>query len=305
MTGADVADSASRTPGTARMGPIETTGLDGASRTTSAPAMASTTPGAATADPIPGFSNPAGSSVARCLVHHSWKCIRDPSRSCTTVSTSASVIGSSRAPSGQRRDIRSITCVGVSPSRSHPVRARCVPRSRSPRVNHGHPAPHSWSSWFTRSLSPARPHPLIVVVHSGQRVHDGVDIGLEPHPRQPQIVAGVDDDRQRLGGVGDAARAKGSADAEREAAIRPRRRRAPPPGRTRGSRGEFVCGVGQREPADGVDQGVHRLGVGDHVDGRGRHAGRPWRCADRSRRSASSAAGGGTARSPGRRRSRS
>ena len=44
-TGAGVAASASRTPGTPRIVPTETTGLDGGSTTRSAPVIASTTPG--------------------------------------------------------------------------------------------------------------------------------------------------------------------------------------------------------------------------------------------------------------------
>ena len=50
-------------PGTARIGPIDTTGFDGASRTTSAAAIASVTPGAGAAASMPGFSKRAGASV--------------------------------------------------------------------------------------------------------------------------------------------------------------------------------------------------------------------------------------------------
>src|SRR5213593_2583907 len=53
MTGALVASSASTSPGTARMGPIDVTGFDGQTTTTSAPASASTTPGAGLASPAP------------------------------------------------------------------------------------------------------------------------------------------------------------------------------------------------------------------------------------------------------------
>ena len=45
-TGAGVARSASRTPGTARIVPTDTTGFDGGRITTSAPSIASSTPGA-------------------------------------------------------------------------------------------------------------------------------------------------------------------------------------------------------------------------------------------------------------------
>ena len=64
-TRADVDRNASRMPGTARIGPIDTTGFDGASSTTSASAIASTTPGAGVASEIPGFSNRTGVRAAR------------------------------------------------------------------------------------------------------------------------------------------------------------------------------------------------------------------------------------------------
>ena len=52
-TGAGLARRASRIPGTARIGPIETTGLLGATRIRSAAAIASATPGAGRADSMP------------------------------------------------------------------------------------------------------------------------------------------------------------------------------------------------------------------------------------------------------------
>ena len=185
-------------------------------------------------------------SAARWRVHHSWKCIGAPDAvgglgTVTIVSTSASVIGRSRAPSGQRRDIRSITCVGVSPSRSHPVRARCVPRSRSPSVNHGQPAPHSCSS-RVHPLAVARATPAALgVVHAGERVDDRVDVGLQAHARQPQVVAGVDHDRERLGGCrGRGIRRRRAPRARRaRTASRPRLRRA----RRRGSARRRRCAV--------------------------------------------------------------
>ena len=52
-TGAAVARSASRTPGTPRIVPTETTGFDGGTSTTSASAIASSTPGPGVASAIP------------------------------------------------------------------------------------------------------------------------------------------------------------------------------------------------------------------------------------------------------------
>ena len=61
-TGAVVARSASAIPGTARIGPTETTGLDGAISTRSAPAIASSTPGAGVESSAPiGVMDSAGS----------------------------------------------------------------------------------------------------------------------------------------------------------------------------------------------------------------------------------------------------
>ena len=77
----------------------------------------------------------------------------------TCVSTSSSVAGSRRTPSGQRAVSRSTTAESGSPSRSSADRAMWVPRSRSPRVNQGQPTPYAVSSALTRSDSPARPQP--------------------------------------------------------------------------------------------------------------------------------------------------
>ena len=63
-----VARSASRMPGTPRIVPIDTTGLDGASRTASAVANASTTPGAGRAASTPTCTKAVG--VERRAVPH-------------------------------------------------------------------------------------------------------------------------------------------------------------------------------------------------------------------------------------------
>ncbi len=67
MTGAGVARSASRIPGTPRMVPIETTGLLGPTSTTSASAIASTTPGAGFASSMPIWTNARVGMAARYL----------------------------------------------------------------------------------------------------------------------------------------------------------------------------------------------------------------------------------------------
>ncbi len=145
-------------PGIARIGPIDTTGLDGATITTSAEAMASSTPGAGVDAATPRYSNERAAMDARCRVHHSWKCMVPPSVT-TWVSTSSSVAGIRRTPSGQREVMRAVASLRGSPSRNRWVRVRWVPMSRSPRVNHGHPTPYARSSALTRSLSPTLPQP--------------------------------------------------------------------------------------------------------------------------------------------------
>ncbi len=82
-----------------------TTGLLGATSSTSAPAIASVTPGAGFADSAPTKTNRWVGTCARYRTHHSWKWIArwPPSRSATAcVSRRSSVAGSRRTPGCQR-----------------------------------------------------------------------------------------------------------------------------------------------------------------------------------------------------------
>ena len=111
-TGAGVSRSASRMPGTARIVPMLTTGLLGASSTTSASAIDSGTPGAGLASSRPIWTKPCAGSAAWCLIHHSWKWIalRAPSSSTTTcVSQRWSDIGSIRTPGCHRAHSAAVT----------------------------------------------------------------------------------------------------------------------------------------------------------------------------------------------------
>ena len=67
------ARTASAMPGTARMVPMLTTGLDGGNRTKSASPMASSTPGAGAASSAPARTIPAAGTAACSRTHHSWK----------------------------------------------------------------------------------------------------------------------------------------------------------------------------------------------------------------------------------------
>ncbi len=140
ITGADVERSAPRIPGIVMIAPMLTTGLDGASMTTSACSIAATTPGPAVA-----LSDPTKAKLwvgirARWRTHHSWKWIalRSPvSGSVTTtwVSHLSSLAGSSVAPGDQRAHSAAVTSDNGYPARNIWLRTRWVARSRSPRPN--------------------------------------------------------------------------------------------------------------------------------------------------------------------------
>ena len=102
-TGALVETSASRTPGTPRMVPTETTGLDGGTSTRSVSVIASRTPGPGLASSRPIGTTPWAGTAAWWRTQYSWKCTarRSPvsgSSTTTWVSTRSSVIGSSSTP---------------------------------------------------------------------------------------------------------------------------------------------------------------------------------------------------------------
>ena len=158
-TGASVAARAARTPGTASTGPMETTGLEGASTTTSAPPIASSTPGAGRAPSIPRRWKARAGAAARRRTHHSWKCTTSPVTSSTWVSTSSSLIGSSATPVVKRSHSRATTCEAVAPRARSAVRSTWVATSRSPRVNQVGSAPCAASSVETVYVSSSRPQP--------------------------------------------------------------------------------------------------------------------------------------------------
>ena len=111
-----------------------TTGLLGAMMITAEERMASSTSGDGRACSMPSNSTPVTGSRAPRLTKYSWNG-RRPAGVLTKVATRASVIGSTlgTTPSADAR--AAVTSVGLRPSRSHCVRARCVARSRSPSRN--------------------------------------------------------------------------------------------------------------------------------------------------------------------------
>ncbi len=159
-----LAATAALMPGTARMVPMLTTGLDGGNSTTSAASMASSTPGAGRARSAPDAMICAAGVAACMRTHHSWKCTtrsfsrgerspRDPPcswggsppprtpASTTWVSTGSSDIGSSRTPGCHRRQSASVTADSGSPAASSWLRRMWVAKSLSPSVNQSGLAP--------------------------------------------------------------------------------------------------------------------------------------------------------------------
>ena len=144
------------------MGPIDATGFDGGNTTASAPATASSTPGAGLASAAPSYRTAFTSSAACRRTQYSWKC-RSRGRPMLTASilvvTGSSDIGRIRLASPNRAATRAVASDSVAPDRRSPVRNRWVARSRSPRPNHDPSAPNSRSSSVARNVSARRPHP--------------------------------------------------------------------------------------------------------------------------------------------------
>lgn len=118
-TGTPASAIASRMPGTARIVPTETTGLDGGKRMTSASPIASRTPGAGLAPSAPTGSTAYAGTEARSRTQYSWKwtALRPPpgpasgSSTTTCVSIRSSVMGISRTPGFQRAHSASVTAL--------------------------------------------------------------------------------------------------------------------------------------------------------------------------------------------------
>jgi hypothetical protein len=121
-----LASVAALIPGTARIGPMLTTGLDGGKSTKSASAMASSTPGAGVAPGAPtGVIAAAGTAACR-RTHHSWKWTTEESSRVTCVSTVSSVIGSRRTPGRHRSHRVAVTSDSGRPADSSSVRRMWV-----------------------------------------------------------------------------------------------------------------------------------------------------------------------------------
>ena len=110
------------TPGTARIGPIDTTGFEGATTTISAEPRESSTPGAGLAVSAPSKRTESTTTEWRSFTKYSWKATSWVSSSRSRVRTGSSLIGSRRTPSPQAREISAVTSDSVAPPRILPVR---------------------------------------------------------------------------------------------------------------------------------------------------------------------------------------
>ena len=165
-TGPLRAATASRTPGTTRMGPIDTTGFDGHSSSDVGARRSRRGPRERgprarclrTGSPSPGPPRGAAPSTPG-----SGGRAARPRRSITSmrVVTASSVIGTTDIvrPNSVAHSSRGGLARGVRPSWRSCVRNTCVARSRSPRLNQASTRPDARIASIAWNVSPARPHP--------------------------------------------------------------------------------------------------------------------------------------------------
>ena len=196
-TGARAARSAVRMPGTARMVLIDTTGLDGAIRISSACAIASrhARRRLRRRPRRPGRTSSAGSS-ARWRTHHSWKWIarRPPSALDHHVGLAA-LVGHRQQPDAglpalaQRRGDVGQRVAGVQHLGADQV-------GGDVEVAEAEPARFGAVGGQLLRDPPALTGPspaAFGVVRAGQGVHHAVQVGADPQAVQGDVVAGVDD----------------------------------------------------------------------------------------------------------------
>ena len=123
-------------PGSARIGAIEASGLDGPITIARAFAIAASACSLGVACSAPRNSRPSTIPCARSRIMNSWNELH-PSPPRTHVRTGSSLIGSTRARTPIASFSRASAAVGERPSSAHiRARSRHQARSRSPRLNH-------------------------------------------------------------------------------------------------------------------------------------------------------------------------
>ena len=167
-TGASVASSASRIPGTARIGAIDASGFDGPITIARAPAIAPSASGLGAACSAPRNSRPSTAPAACWRIMNSWNAHQPADALRTHVRTGSSVIGSTRARTPIAAFSRARAAVGERPWVSILARSRHQARSRSPRLNQTS-MPSRLSSSMTSKVSPRRPQPRSSIVSASQK----------------------------------------------------------------------------------------------------------------------------------------
>ena len=157
-TGAAERFIASRIPGTARIGAIEASGLEGPITIASASASAASTSGDGAADSAPRNSRPSTGPSARSWIMNCWKARQPPDGVLTHVRTGSSLIGSTRLRTPIASFSSARASVGERPSASSEVRRAHQARSRSPRLNQTS-VPSSRSPSMTAKVSSRSPQP--------------------------------------------------------------------------------------------------------------------------------------------------
>ena len=195
------ATSSSRMPGTARIGPIETSGFDGAITTISALRSASITPGAGRADSSAHETHRRHGHVV--LASHEVLLEAELALAVDRESSLDLIVGHGDEPQpesprpgdlggdlGQRRSlghaVRAIQVRGeVSVAEPEP---RCA-RRRSQRPDVGIAIEGAHRLPGLADESPAR----LRIDRAGQRVDHRVEVGTDAQPVHHDVVAGVDD----------------------------------------------------------------------------------------------------------------
>ena len=214
-TGARRRDSASRMPGTARIGAIEASGLDGPITIARASAIAASACSLGRACSAPRNSRPSTIPLARSRIMNSWN-ERQPAPLRTHVRTGSSLIGSTRARTPIASSRRASAAVGESPSARHP-RALQAPGEVAVAEVEPHVAPERAQRVHDRERVLAQA-PAALVDQIGQPERDEVRVGGDVRAVDLDVIAGVGDHRQALGvdHVGHAPRELGAAGAAGE-----------------------------------------------------------------------------------------
>ena len=191
-------------------------GLLGAITISSAPASASSTPGAGVAVASPSKRTRSTSSRCWRATNHSWNG-NEPAGVSTQVRRASSVAGSSVTSTPSACASLPVTADSGSPLRSACVRTRCTPEIAVTELEPRLPAEPGHDLHRLPGL--VRPPPAALLVrHAGERVEDAVEVRRDVEAEHLDVVADVADHRhrRRLHDLDETAQEARSADASRE-----------------------------------------------------------------------------------------